>query len=128
MNAMHLVASMTEADIKQISLLLPVFGGIIELVGFVTLALELLRTNESFLKYTSRLSGDVTTFSSMTIWDGPGGRGELGGGTAGETAPAAQELAEEVKSGKTATYVGLGFTAFGALLQIAGAAISYRVQ
>jgi hypothetical protein len=127
-NAMHLVASMVEVDMKSISLLLPVFGGILELIGFVTLALELLRTNESFLKYTQRLSGDVPTFSSMIISDGPDGRGEFSGGTVGETAPAAQELAKEVKSGKTATYVGLGFTAFGAILQIAGAAVAYCIQ
>ncbi|UFW82883.1 hypothetical protein BjapCC829_23120 [Bradyrhizobium barranii] len=113
---------------KSISQLLPVLGGIVELVGFVILALELLRTNKSFLKYTGRLEGDVPTFGSLRIFDGPDGRGELSGGTIGETSPAAKELANEIRSGKHATYVGLGFTAIGAVLQIAGATIAYYCQ
>lgn len=64
----------------------------------------------------------------MNVSDGPDGRGEFGGGTIGETAPAARELAVEVKSGRIATYVGLGFTASGAMLQIAGAALAYCFQ
>jgi hypothetical protein len=125
---MHLVASMAEVDMKSVSLLLPVFGGIVELVGFVILAFELLRTNESFLKYTGRLSVVVAPLSRMTFSEGPGGTGEVTGGTIGETAPAARELAREVNSGKVATYVGLGFTASGAILQIVGAATAYYFQ
>jgi hypothetical protein len=128
MSVIHLVALMVEGGMKSVSLLLPVFGGIVELVGFVILALELLRTNESFLKYTRRLSGDVPTFVSMIVSDGPDGRGEFSGGTIGETAPAALELATEVNSGKIATYVGLACTAVGATLQIAGAAMAYSFQ
>ncbi|MEZ2146362.1 hypothetical protein AAE026_29300 [Bradyrhizobium sp. DN5] len=128
MNAMHLVASMAEVDMKSVSLLLPVFGGIVEVVGFVFLAFELLRTNKSFLKYTGRISGDVPTFCSMIISDGLDGSGESSGGIIGETVPAARELATEVNSGKIATYVGLGVTAFGAMLQIAGATMAYYFQ
>jgi hypothetical protein len=113
---------------KLISLLLPIVGGVIELIGFVILAAELVRTNKSFLKYTERLAGDVPTFSSQIVSDGHNGRGEFSGGTIGETSPAAKDLASEIAAGKIATYVGLGFTAFGALLQIAGAALAYCVQ
>ena len=125
---MILISSKVEPGMTLISLLLPIVGGVIELVGFVILALELLRTNKSFLKYTGRLEGDVPTFGSLSVFDGPGGRGEFNGGTIGETSPAAKELAAEIRSGKNATYVGLGFTACGAILQIAGAAIAYCVQ
>ncbi|MGY4428258.1 hypothetical protein ACVWWO_000735 [Bradyrhizobium sp. F1.13.1] len=119
---------MVEVFMRSIAALLPVLGGIVELVGFVILALELLRTNKSFLKYTGRLEGDIPTFGSLSIFDGSDGRGEFSGGTLGETSPAAKELATEIRSGKKATYIGLGFTAIGAMLQVSGATIAYCFQ
>jgi hypothetical protein len=93
---------------------------LVELGGFARLARELIRTNRDILIFTKSISGEIATFSSITISDGPGGRGEIEGGTIGFLSPQAEVLRRAVESGKVWTYIGLGITFLGVVGQMIG--------
>jgi hypothetical protein len=95
-------------------------GILVELVGFVILASELLRTNADVVRYATSLAGKVTNATSIIGYDGPDGHLEIQGGSVGELAPAAARLAKQVAEGARMTWLGLGLTALGVLGQFIG--------
>lgn len=97
-----------------------VAGIVIELVGFVILARELLRTNRDVVVYAKSLAGAKTTAATITGYDGPDGYIEFSGGSLGGVSPAAEQLAQQVEAGAKATWLGLILTAIGVVAQLTG--------
>lgn len=103
--------------------IISLMGIFVELLGFVVLARELIRTNRDVVSYAKSVAGIKTTAQTITGFSGPGGI-EFSGGSIGEVSPAADKLAKQVEAGAKATWIGLGLTAVGVIGQLMGTLLS----
>lgn len=99
-------------------------GVTVEFVGFGILAYELVQTNQTAVADAKELAAEKSAFERLTLWDsdaeGGKGRTDIEGGALGAMMAQNQRREAQLAKSTRVIWCGVGFTAFGSILQVIG--------